>query len=88
MAQTHTSVLRRFSYQKVGVRKRAGLFHETKGIRYFENAEGYVVAVRPNGAWRHCSPDGKRIGERLKVDDFHGPYKLQMQLTKTHGTSK
>ena len=66
----------------------AGLFQETEGIRYFQNAKGYIVAIRSNGAWRHCGPDGKRIGKRQKVNDFHGAYKLERQLTKIHGATK
>jgi hypothetical protein len=88
MAQTFTSLLPRFGYIKVGVRKKAGLFHETEEIRYFQNAKGYIVAIRSNGAWRHCSPDGKRIGKRQSEDDFHGPNRLERQLTQIHGASK
>lgn len=66
----------------------AGLFHETEGIRYFQNAKGYVVAIRSNGAWRHCCPDGKRIGKRKREGDFHGASELERQLTNIRGASQ
>lgn len=88
MAQTHTSLLRRFGYHKTRIRRMAGLFHETEGIRYFEHARGYLVALRSNGAWRHCGPDGKRIGEKQTTNEFHGVDKLEIQLTRIHGACK
>jgi hypothetical protein len=88
MAQTHTSLLHRFGYHRVGIRRQIGLFQKAKGIRYFQDAEGYIVAIRPNGAWRQCSPNGKRIGKRQKENDFHGAANLERQLTKIHGASR
>jgi hypothetical protein len=35
MGKTHTNILHRFGYQSTKVRRRAGLFPEIEGTRYF-----------------------------------------------------
>ena len=67
MGKTHTGVLRRFGYYPSKIRRSAGLFRETEGIRYFQHERGYVVALRSNGAWRHCHENGTRIGKGQNV---------------------
>jgi hypothetical protein len=87
MGKTHTSILRRFGYHPATIRRRAGLFHETEGIRYFQHDKGYGVALRSNGAWRHCAKNGIRIGEgqgRIHEGRGHGPGSLEKHLTKFH----
>ena len=88
MATTHTSILRRFGYNPATIRRRLGLFHETDGIRYFEHSKGFGVALRSNGAWRHCNENGTRIGEgegRIREGRGHGPVSLEKHLIKFHG---
>jgi hypothetical protein len=82
MGKTHTSVLRHFGYHRTKIKKRKGLFKETKNTRYFEHAKGYGVALRNNGAWRHCDSDGKRTeGKR----PFHNADTLEKHLARFHG---
>jgi hypothetical protein len=88
MGKTHTGVLRRFGYYPAEIRRSAGLFHETEGVRYFQHNQGYVVALRSNGAWWHCEKNGTRIGEGqggIFEGRGHGPDTLERHLIKFHG---
>jgi hypothetical protein len=86
MGKTHTSILRRFGYHPTKIRRRVGLFRETEGIRYFEHEKGYGVALRSNGAWRHCDKDGTRIGKgQISEGRGHGPVSLEKHLIEFHG---
>lgn len=90
MAKTHTGVLRRFGYYPAKIRRSADLhlFHETEGIRYFRHKQGYVVALRWNGAWRHCEKNGTRIRNRSGEVECHGPVTLEKHLMKFHGSKR
>jgi hypothetical protein len=79
MGKTHTGILRRFGYYPAKIRRSAGLFRETEGIRYFRHERGCVVALRSNGAWRHCMKNGTRMGKG------HGAATLERHLMKFHG---
>ena len=88
MGKTHTSILRRFGYHPAKSQRRVGLFSETEGIRYFQHRKGYGVALRSNGAWRHCHKNGGRIGEGqggIREGRGHGPDSLEKHLITFHG---
>jgi hypothetical protein len=85
MGKTHTSILRRFGYLPAKSRRRPGLFRETEGTRYFQHGKGYGVALRSNGAWRHCDKNGARVGEGgIREGRGHGPGSLEKHLTNFH----
>jgi hypothetical protein len=87
MGKTHTSILRYFCYHSAKIRRRIGLFHETEGARYFHHDKGFGIALRVNGAWRHCDKCGTRIGEGqggIHEGRGHGPSSLERHLLKFH----
>jgi hypothetical protein len=89
MGKTHTSILRHFGYHQEEIDEglACSTKHETEGIRYFQHDRGYGVALRANGAWRHCAKNGTRIGEgegRIHEGRGHGPGSLEKHLTNFH----